>query len=306
MEDKFSKPDTPCSLPAEDADRLIRLADGSCALLYLYLLRNGAGHSRRDVASALAMAEGEVERAVEKLRSAGLLAAPARRLPPPENELPEYTAEDVVRRSAGDGAFTCVISETENIMGRSISGADMKTLFGIYDSLGLPPEVILLLLHHCVEEYREKYGPGRVPPMRWIEKEAYVWANRELMTLDAAEDYLRAKREREGYMLSLRLALGIRDRELIPTERKYIDGWLELGFSAEAIELAYDRTIIGTGQLKWQYMNKIIMSWHAKGLHTPAEIQKGDGPKRSSPAKGGGDDGEQLKSAYEKLKNGSR
>lgn len=214
----------------------------------------------------------------------------------------------MVRRSESDPAFTGVLTETEAILGRTLSGADMKTLFGVYDHLGLPPEVILLLLHHCVEDYREKYGPGRVPPMRWVEKEAYAWANRELMTLDAAEDYLRELRRRRDASERLKRALGIRDRELTPSERKYLESWLDLGFPPEALELAYDRTVIGTGSLKWAYMNKIVLSWDAKGLHSVDEIEKGDGPRRPSRSGpgGGGDDAERMRRAYEKLKNGSR
>lgn len=37
-----------------------------------------------------------------------------------------------------------------------------------------------------------------------------------------------------------------------------------------------------TGQLKWNYMNRIIQSWHEKGLHTTQEIADGDAPRRSS------------------------
>jgi hypothetical protein len=49
----------------------------------------------------------------------------------------------------------------------------MKLLFGMYDYLALPPEVILELLNFCVDRSREKYGPGRLPSMRAVEKEAY-------------------------------------------------------------------------------------------------------------------------------------
>lgn len=40
-------------------------------------------------------------------------------------------------------------------------------------------------------------------------------------------------------------------------------------------------------------MNKIIQSWHEKGLHSPEEIAQGDAPKRQAPAR----DGEQAAAA---------
>lgn len=298
------------TLPEGEADRLIAVGDGDAALLYIYLLRNGRERGRVEAGKALRMTDARLETAAALLRSMGLLAVGAGTpAPPPADETPEYTAEEVVSRSRTDSAFGGVLKEAESIMGRALSGVDMKTLFGIYDRLGLPPEVVLLLLHHCVEEYRGKYGPGRVPSMRYIEKEAYTWANREVLTLDAAESYLREQRERRESSAVIRRQLGIKDREPTPTERRYIDSWLELGFGAEAVETAMDRTVINTGQLKWNYMDKILRSWHDKGLHTPAEIQKGDPPGRrtaaAKPAAGDdGDDMEQIRRAYDRISGG--
>ena len=45
-----------------------------------------------------------------------------------------------------------------------------------------------------------------------------------------------------------------------------------------AIERAYDKTILKCKELKWPYMNKILTSWHEKGLHTLREVEDGDRP----------------------------
>ena len=60
------------------------------------------------------------------------------------------------------------------------------------------------------------------------------------------------------------------------TERGYITSWLDMGFGCDAIAEAYDRTVVATGARKWAYLNRILMSWHEKGLHTPEEIETGD------------------------------
>ena len=49
-----------------------------------------------------------------------------------------------------------------------------------------------------------------------------------------------------------------------------------MGFSNEVIMLAYERTCLNTGTLKWAYMNSILKSWQEKNLFTPQEIQQGD------------------------------
>ena len=295
-----------CAMPASDADKLIAAGSGDCALLYIYLLRCGPAPDE-ELCRALGMDAGRLAAAAGKLRSLGLLATGAQRLPPAQ-ELPQYTSEEVVRRTGEDPAFRGVLSEAERLLGHTLSGADTRALFGVYDYLGLPVDVIMELLHHCAEECRLKYGPGRVPTMKQIEKEAYVWANREILTFEQAEEYIRARAKLRDATDSLRRAFGIHDRPLSPTERKYIEGWLEQGFTQEALELAYDKTVTNTGQLKWNYMNKIIQSWHEKGLHSPEEIAQGDTPKRQAPARAGeqgrGGELERMKKIYDKVRRG--
>ncbi len=293
-----------CSLSAAAADKLIALGDGQAALVYIYLLRAGDSAAAAPGQRALSMSAADFAAAGERLRSAGLVdAAPMGRVFPAQNEPPEYTAEDIVRRGQSDAGFSALVKEAQSALGRVLSTADLKALFGVYDYLGLPADVIMELMNYCVEEHRERYGPGRSPTMRAIEKEAYVWADREIMTFEQAEEHIRARREARDTASRLKRVFGIRDRELTATERRYLDDWLALGFSAEAIEIAFDRTVVGTGALKWSYMNRIIQSWQEKGLHTPEEIQRGDGKRRPAAPKAG-DDSDRLRRAYEKLKNG--
>jgi|AGTN01.2.fsa_nt_gi DnaD and phage-associated domain len=49
-----------------------------------------------------------------------------------------------------------------------------------------------------------------------------------------------------------------------------------MGFDADAIEEAYDRTIMNKKELIWPYINRIMESWHKKELHTINEIKNGD------------------------------
>ena len=133
-----------------------------------------------------------------------------------------------------------------------------------------------MLIHFCCEEFAEKYGEGRVPSMRYIEKEARKWVDREIYTMDRAEAYIRTEREKQDLVVQVKQVLQIRGRDLSATERKYINDWLDKGFGVEALAIAYDRTVIKTGHLQWKYMNSIVENWHKKDLHTPEEIEQGD------------------------------
>ena len=281
------------SVPVEVVDKLLDLADGNAALLYLHILRRDGTLSVQDAVRELSRTEREITAAAEVLKKAGLLSDSGKDdpraagvKPAPADEIPEYSSEDIARRAWSDAGFSAVVAETQRIYGRMLSGADLKTLFGIYDFYGLPPEVMLLLINHCVSEYRERSGGSRLPTMRSIGKTASVWANNELLTLDRAEEYLNKLEKRKENVSLIKQALNIYGRELSSSELKYIESWDAMGFTPEALAIAYDRTVLRTGSLQWRYMDTIVTSWHQSNLHTPEEIAAGDAPlpsKKRSP-----------------------
>ena len=302
------------SITAAAADKLIAAHDGDIALLYVWLCRNGSFNAEK-AAAELCRNLSQINSAYEKLCRMGLpaSAAPTKSAEKvmPAEELPEYTAKDIVTRSKTDSGFKAVLDEAQRKLGRTLSSSDMKTLFGIYDYLALPPDVIFMLLAHCIDVFADKYGPGRLPSMRSIEKEAYSWANKEIMTLEQADEYIRSYQARRGRLNELKAALGITGRQPTATETKYMLSWLEMGFDTECLSIAYDRTVTNTGSLKWNYMNKIVTSWHEKGLHTPADIEEKDGrspaakkPDNEHRSTAQSNELGRLRSIYEKVKNG--
>jgi DnaD/phage-associated family protein len=146
----------------------------------------------------------------------------------------------------------------------------------MYDWRGLPPGVLSLLITHCVQEARERYGPGRPPTLKQIDREAAAWEREGVDTEARAEAHLAELAERRalrGEVLSL---LQIRGRAPSTTEERYIKDWLQSGFSVELIALAYDKTVVRTGALSWKYMDTILKSWNEKRLTTPEEVEQGD------------------------------
>ena len=291
----------------KNTDLLLACADGTAALLYLHIRRHGS-FCAAEAAAELRCTQAEIARAAKTLERLGLLdAAPADKARPlakplPENRLPEYQAKDITVRTQSDGAFSGIVAEAENTLGRVLNSNDLKILFGIYDHLGLPADVIMLLLHHCVDEYQHRNGAGRLPTMRYIEKEAWYWADMEILTLDSAEEHIRRRRERQELAAQVMDLLQIRGREATASEKKYIDAWLSMGYLPETIAIAYDRTVVSTGKLTWKYMDKIICSWAEKKLFTPAEIEAGDARrstvKKTAPSGAATQEQEQQDLAY--------
>ena len=162
------------SLDNSIADALIAAHDGDVALLYIYLCRRGGGDMEQ-AARELCRTMNEISAAREKLQRMGLIpgqegsaALPGPDIrPAPAEELPEYETEDLVRRSREDAGFSAIVAEAQKVLGHVLSSSDLKRLFGIYDYLALPPEVILMLLNHCVF-----ISQGRRPSMRFMQQAA--------------------------------------------------------------------------------------------------------------------------------------
>lgn len=146
----------------------------------------------------------------------------------------------------------------------------------------------MVLLNYCDAEARRRWGSERRPSPRFISEEAYRWANREILTLELADEYITADEKRREDKNRLAALLSIRGRELSRTESKYLESWIEMGFDDEAIEAAFDRTLTNIGTLKWPYMNGILKNWHAKGLHDGASIEEAEGKRRADTSRNAG------------------
>lgn len=264
------------SLSGDAADQLIARGDGDAAILCLALLRHSDTEKAR---KALRWSGERTEKAWAVLKQLGLVAqetapAPEKAVLEPEGP-PDYLRADIMV-AMQEGTFQSLYHAVERRLGKKLSDSDLKSLYEIYDFLGLPVEVILILLTRCVEEYQQRYGAGRMPKMPLVKKTAYAWHRMGIDTAEAAEEYLKkqdALQKREREILPL---LDITNRLPVAREREYVAAWIDMGFSNDAIRLAYERTIMQKGSLHWPYMNSILKNWHGNGLHTVQEIQAGD------------------------------
>ncbi len=199
--------------------------------------------------------------------------------PPPADRQAEYTRADMARALEG-AEFAGLTGAVEEKLGKKLTTPDVAILLGLYDQLGLPADVIFLLVGFCAERTALRYGEGRRPTMRQIEKEGYTWARLGLMTQEGAAAYIRKYQHSRQALPRLMRLLRLGDRAPAPSEEKYLLAWESMGFADEVIERAYDKTMLKCKELKWPYMNKILCSWHEKGLHTMEAVSAGDRPGR--------------------------
>ena len=293
-----------------DAQALILAHDGDCALLHLWMSLTG-NTDFENAARDLCMTRAQVDSAAEKLNRmlraelspvSGPAVAAGQEFPgtkkdagadakppilQPADEFPVYTAAEIDTCFRDDSGYRAVLSECEQLFGKQLSRHDMSRLLGIYNHLGLPAEVIFVLLHYCADTSRGPAGAERKPTMRYIEQQAYIWANKEITTMEAAEEYVENQKALFESENRIKHILEIYDRKLTSDEKAYISSWIAMGFSDDAVSLAYERCINNIGKRSCSYINSILSSWHEAGIHSAAEAEARDpGKSRKSGSSG--------------------
>lgn len=259
------------TLPQQDARKLLGAANADAALLYLYI---AAGNDPGKAGEDLRLPDSRLNCAGAILRQLGLWpeVLPTKIL---AGERPNYSENDVLDAMERDMDFRSLYGEVQRLLGRNLNTEELKILLGFVRYLGLPGDVISLLVCYCKERARKR-GSLRNPSLRTIEKEAYQWAEQGIDTLEAASAYIQTQNQRESQMTSLMSLLQIRGRNLTAAEERYAGAWLTMGFDADAIREAYERTCLNTGGLNWAYMNKILIRWQQAGFHTLEQVRAGD------------------------------
>lgn len=260
----------PVTLSTEELKKLLSCGCTDAVALYLY---RRSAQPLETALDALHFTVPQMVAATDCLRQLGLWDTQEK--PPLQPERPVYT-EDDVRRALRDNRtrFSKLVGEAQRRLGRTLSTEELKTLLSFVDYLRLPVEVVGLLISYCVERARQR--SMRAPSMRTIEKEAYRWADDNIDNLETASYFVQQQLRVHSRIQQLRLLLQIDQRRLTNAEEQLLTSWITMGFSDEVIRMAYDKTCLNTGALKWPYMNSILRSWHENNLHTPEEIAQGD------------------------------
>ena len=256
---------------AAEVRKLLGSASADGALLYIYLK---AGNLPDNAAQVLNMSEARFNCAMATLRQLGLWQEEKQQRIL-AGERPVYSERDVLEADSSDGEFKALRGEVERLLGRNLNTEELKILLGFIRYLGLPADVISVLICYCKDQARLR-GSLRNPSLRTIEKEAYAWAEQGIDNLEEAAAFIQARNVRNSRMSRLKDQLQIRGRNLTAAEERYAQSWLEMGFEDEVIAMAYERTCLNTGSLKWPYMDKILQRWHEAGLHTAEAVRNGD------------------------------
>jgi DnaD/phage-associated family protein len=263
------------TLTPQETGKLLSAGSGDAALVYLYMKSTG-DYRLQKAQGVLNLPAQTLGWAESLLKQLGLLDIQPTGARYSTDKAPAYTGEAVTAFAAQDPTFSLLQGEVSRRLGRVLTSEELKTLLAIRDYLKLPPEVVSLALTYCLqrnEAYNRAHGANRTVTMRALERVCYSWANQGIVTLDRASAYISQNLQRMTPEAQVKKLLHL-DRPLVPAEQNYITAWLEMGFEPAAIGAAYEKTVLNKGSLVWPYMNKILLNWHEKNLHTAAQVQQ--------------------------------
>lgn len=254
--------------------------DGECVKLYIYIKylaeKNGGRTSCGEVGSFLSLGEEAISAAARELARQGLIhfgaqgrltlcdtAGTSVLLP---EEHPRYLPGEVGAIIEADRQLSDMLALAQKILGKMLSYSAIEKLYGLYDWLGMAPELILRLLEYCAELGKKD--------MRYIEKVAVSWHEMGISSVAEAERYIERQNYKRTYVYQIQKAFGITDRKLTASELRYIGEWYALGVPMELASFAYDYSVSKTGKLAMAYINKVLVSWDKEGIRTVKQAQE--------------------------------
>ena len=280
------------AIPGSVVEKYIKLASGSALKVLLFMLYyNDKEYSRSEIAMALNIPEESVEDAfcfweqVDVIRRDGVSlskgtfvpeAAPLTVIPVPDTEkasgaklrqksTASLTPREIAERIENSEGIAFLFSAAESAMQHLLTHTEQRSLIWMHDYLGIPADVILMLLEYC--RVINKLN------VRYIETVAISWQEKEILTHELAEKEIQNLKDRHGLTARIMSAFGI-NRKLSGKEEEYIADWTAKSYDIDLISYAYDKTIDSINKLSFPYINKILNGWYAKGMLTREQIDK--------------------------------
>lgn len=262
------------TVPAEVADRHLKLARGEHIKVLLYIMRNMTVPINTSViAEAVGISEYDVKEALLYWADAGILICDgdlkenAEIKPKTVNRAQKPTRRDVARRGNEDEKISYLLRETQMRLGRNLKSNETGTLVWLYDDEGLDVSLILMIVQYAAAHNKAN--------IRFIESTAVDWINKGIDTVADADAELNRMAMGDQAWKIVSSAFGLERRKPSKKETEFSLLWVnDWKMSKEMLEAAYEECVNAKSKFSFPYTAKIIDSWHEKGFKTPKDIQK--------------------------------
>ena len=277
-------------VPNEAAENLKLCTAGQLRVLLFALSRGFSETSPENVAEELGIIPEDAKDLLDYWVGRGILecdgvsapvsatktVSPAPQISEPKREIPKapetkLTMKEVMQIKESDPAVAHVFSEAERLLGKTFTTSDSETIVWLISYAGIAPEVLITVIAYCASIDKKSFF--------YIRKTALEWLENGIDTIEAAEERMRVLEEAKSWEGEVKRVLEIYGRSLVSKEKEFCETWRIYGISSELIHFAYEKCIEKTAKLSFPYINKILLSWHQKGIKTVAEAAAENKPK---------------------------
>ena len=277
-------------VPNEAAENLKLCTAGQLRVLLFALSRGFSETSPENVAEELGIIPEDAKDLLDYWVGRGILecdgvsvpvsaaktVSPAPQVSEPRREIPKapetkLTMKEVMQIKESDPAVAHVFSEAERLLGKTFTTSDSETIVWLISYAGIAPEVLITIIAYCASIDKKSFF--------YIRKTALEWLENGIDTIEAAEERMRVLEEAKSWEGEVKRVLEIYGRSLVSKEKEFCETWRIYGISSDLIHFAYEKCIEKTAKLSFPYINKILLSWHQKGIKTVAEATAENKPK---------------------------
>ena len=186
----------------------------------------------------------------------------------------------VIEARGRDERFAFLLETAAVKLGRPLSPADMTVYLYLYKEIGLPPEVILMVIGYAVQN-----GKAR---LSYIEKTALNWAEQGITTIAKADEYLcHLDRCRQAWET---LSQWCESAPQNPTvsQREAACRWIyDWKLPKEVVCFAADYTVQNTGKFQAAYLNRILEQLYEEGATTLEKAREQVGAQKPRAGRSG-------------------
>lgn len=282
------------AVPTAVVDDFLKLARGNDVKILLFLLRHsGEAISEEDIAAGCHVNEEQVAEAIDFWSQSGIITreeaksslpikiaaesttaspSPATEksdIPTKAKKPPKFTLtpKEIAERIDSSDEVKFLFTTTEVLLSRPVNSTEQRLLIYMHDYLGLPADIIIMLLEYCKSIDKLNLG--------YAEKIASSWQEKDITTHDKAENEIRRMNEQHTIFSRVRSIFGI-DSALTPKQRGFIQSWSDLGIDDDLIRYAYEKTMDNKGKLNFPYINAILLKWNESGFKSRADVDRED------------------------------
>ncbi len=281
------------AIPAAVANDHLKLAGPLQLKVLLWFCANGANFNADECAAAVGYTAADCIDAMQYWVSSGVLRQtddtvtvpaqpkqPAKTAPVPRPNAVKPSVTEVAAEAQNTPAFAYLLDTVSARLGKPLAPTDTETMLYLYRTVGLPVEVLLMVVGYAAEA--ERFS------VRFIEKIALDWADKGILTIDAAEQHLcyieRCKQALSRVQTACRLPAPIQASSFrLSMAEKWVFAWQT---SDDLLAFAADLCAQKIGKFDMNYLNRVLENWHEQGVTTVEaaaeltgkKVQKSDTP----------------------------